>query len=273
MSFRVHRSPDDTGGAGGGVEEAKATTVTMPLEGINPPAKEVVREVVKTPKIEVDPVLFGKQAEELSLLKAQLAEFQKERQAAIEAERQKYLGELAAKEGASKALDEQLRLLKEEQEKRQKSFEEALTKAQAEAEARIREAKEHAAKLERDYLDEKKANFIADQMAGRQWVNAHAERDAREKLARKVTVERGDNGQLIYRGPDGKFASESIPSLLDSDEFEHLQRPKSTGGAGVQSGAAREVAAPSGSSDDPIANLFKAARDAMSVRSDAIGFR
>lgn len=226
-------------------------------------------------KAEFDPVQIAKLAQENKMLQEQIAKFESEKAVAIERERKSALEQIAAKDGAAKAIEEQFRVFKEEQENNKVKMEEILRKAQEESTAKWKTEAERADKIEQVYLSEKKENVINRAIDGKEFVSAAAERQVRKLLEDRFDVSRDDKGSVTVRDRvNGKYASDVIPELLATEDFEHFLKPSTRGGAGVSNnGAGREPSnSASYAKDDPLASLWEAARESMNRTDSAIGF-
>jgi hypothetical protein len=240
-----------------------------------PVAAPAAETVTQTLKAEFDPIQVAKIAQENKVLQEKLAKFEAEQAKALEKERKAALEQIAVKDGAAKAIEEQFKQFKEEQAAASQRAEELMRKAQEEATAKWQAEAARAEKIEQIYLAEKKENVIGRALEGKEFVSAAAAAQVRRLLDERFDVTREDSGNVIVKNrADGKSASDVIPQILATDEFEHFLKPATRGGAGVSNnGAGREPAnQASASSDDPIESIFKAYKEAMNSKDAAIGF-
>lgn len=166
------------------------------------------------PRILVDAAEYTNTFQRLSQLESKLATIEAEKTAALEAARAKHIEEMAKTQGATAALEEQRRQLQEERDRE----------------------KERANALDRDWLSEKKDNVIASAVANRKFVSDSAREQAIALLRARFDVRR-ENDQVVVRDKlTGRFASESVPELMGSQEYAHFLEASSRGGSGAGGG-------------------------------------
>jgi hypothetical protein len=210
---------------------AGGTTTTEPPKAPAEPAKEpAAKPSPPATKIEVDAAEYATLWSGLTTAKEQLAAFEAEKKAALEAAEQARLKAIGEKEGVEKALTE-----------RKTTYE-----------TKIAEATQRYANLETSLLGEAKSRVIAESTAGRPWASDHAAMQARSVLESRVDVSRDSTGKIVVRDKaTGQFAGDSIPKLLDTDEFAHFFKPTSAGGSGATGGDLRKGGDPGAPSTDP----------------------
>lgn len=211
------------------------------------PEAKVADAAIPPPKVQIDPTDLADLYKRLTLSEAKLqqrADAERESVEKAERERLKAIGE---KDGAEKALAEQERQWKEKFEAQAKAHRD----------------------LESSLLSEKKAAAIADALAGVDFANPHAERDARQKLDARFGVERDSAGKVIVRDlTSGRFAADSIPELIKTAEFDHFLKPSTRGGSGSAHRPGHEAADP----DDPQAAQLARVKAAYAASKDrAVG--
>jgi hypothetical protein len=295
-----HRILFDSAPAEGG-GTATATAPAQAVASGDPPAP------AKSPppppsKVEVDAAYLADVLKQNREMGERLTTFEDRLRAEKEAADEKHFRELADKDGAAKALEAQKESLRTElstfrskaerdikavEEKYRAEMNESLERLRGESGAKLQEAiterdaaKQEAESLRRDYLGAQLRAAVTDGMAGRSWLNEHAERQVRKELADRMEIHRdGRDGKITIREKGtNKPANEVIPALLDSDEFAHFQKPSTTGGTGATAAASRTATAAKpgvdqghGDINDEIINDLKKHMDER--REGAIGLR
>lgn len=209
---RVLLDPDPTGGSAGGVPPGggPAPTPSPAPSGGDPPSGPSPNPS-QTPSVND---LLMQQVARAQQLESQLAEYQRQQEAALQAQEAARLKLIAEKEGAEKALEEQRKTWE------QKAAEEA----------------RRAQELQTRFYQSERDRTLATSMAGVEWHDAEAAATARRLLADDFETRANADGSLaVVEKATGRLAAEVIAERISKPPYTYLQRSRG-GGTGPVGG-------------------------------------